>query len=88
MGWNSAKNLKKTYLLNKLTLHHRLLYELVKENKEIKSGELWKIYLEKCKNLKTQPIALRTYSQYMNKLIEPDLVKWERALVRGKSEGS
>lgn len=31
-----------------------------------------------------QPIALRTFSEYMNKLIELDLVEWDRALVRGK----
>lgn len=83
-GCSSAKDLKKTYLLNKLTTHHRLFYLLVKQNREIESGKLWKIYLEKCKKLKKQPIALRTYSEYMNKLIELDLVQWDRALVRGK----
>jgi hypothetical protein len=30
------------------------------------------------------PIALRTFSEYMNRLIELDLVRWDRALVRGK----
>ena len=44
----------------------------------------WKAYLEKCGELKKQPIALRTFSEYMNKLIELDLVQWDRALVRGK----
>ena len=38
----------------------------------------------RCRKLKKQPIALRTYSEYMNKLIELDLVQWDRALVRGK----
>ena len=83
-GYSSVKVLNKTYLLDKLTSHHRLLYELVKKSKEINSGELWKAYLEKCEKLKKQPIALRTYSEYMNKLIELDLVQWDRALVRGK----
>ncbi len=83
-GHSSVKVLNKTYLLNKLSSHHRLLYELVKKSKEIKSGELWKAYLEKCGELKKQPIALRTFSEYMNKLIELDLVQWDRALVRGK----
>ena len=83
-GFNSAKDIKKTYLLNKLTTHHRMLYEIVKEREEIKSGELWKAYLEKCKKLGKQPIALRTFSEYMNKLIELDLIQWDRALVRGK----
>jgi len=83
-GYNAAKDLKKTYLLNKLTTHHRLLYDLVKEKKTIHSGQLWKVYLETCAKLKKQPIALRTFSEYINKLIELDLVQVDRALVRGK----
>jgi len=83
-GYNSAKDIKKTYLLNKLTTHHRLLYDLVKEREIIHSGQLWKIYLEKCGQFNKQAIALRTFSEYMNKLIELDLVQWDRALVRGK----
>lgn len=83
-GHSSVKVLNMTYLLDKLSSHHRLLYELVKKKKEINSGELWKAYLAKCKKLKKQPIALRTFSEYMNRLIELDLVQWDRALVRGK----
>lgn len=83
-GFNSSKDLKKTYLLNKLTTHHRLLYDLIKEKRTIHSGTLWKVYLERCAKLKKHPIALRTFSEYMNKLIELDLVQWDRALVRGK----
>jgi len=83
-AYSSVKDLKKIYLLNKLSSNHRLLYEIVKERKEINSGMLWKEYLEKCRKLKKKPIALRTFSEYMNKLIELDLVQWDRALVRGK----
>lgn len=81
---NSSKELKKDYQLSRLNSHQRLLYELVKEKKEIKSGELWNVYFERCKRLNKQPIALRTYSEYMSKLIERELVHWDRALVRGK----
>lgn len=45
---------------------------------------LWKLYVEKCKELKNQLIALRTYSEYINKLIELGLIQWDRALVKGK----
>jgi len=68
-GYSSTKNLEKTRLLDKLSSHHRLFYELVKKKKEVNSGELWKIYLSECKRLGKQPIALRTYSEYMNRLI-------------------
>jgi Cdc6-like AAA superfamily ATPase len=83
-GYNSSKDLEKSYLLDRLNSHQRLLYELVKENNEINSGELWKLYLEKCRKLQKHPIAMRTYSEYMNKLIELELVHWDRALVKGK----
>jgi cell division control protein 6 len=83
-GCDAAKDIKMTYLLNKLTAHQRLLYDLVKEKKTINSGDLWKAYLERCAKLGMQPIALRTFSEYMNKLIELGLVQWDRALVRGK----
>jgi Cdc6-like AAA superfamily ATPase len=83
-GHNLSRELEKSYILNRLNSHHRLLYELVKENKEINSGELWKAYLERCRKLKKHPIAVRTYSEYMNKLIELELVHWDRALVKGK----
>jgi cell division control protein 6 len=83
-GYSSTKGLEKARFLDKLSSHHRLLYELVKKRKEINSGELWKIYLSECRRTKKQPIALRTYSEYMNRLIEVGLVQWDRALVRGK----
>jgi orc1/cdc6 family replication initiation protein len=83
-GYSSTKNLEKTRFLDKLSSHHRMLYELVKKKKEVNSGELWKIYLSECRKLKKQPIAVRTYSEYMNKLIELNLIQWDRALVRGK----
>jgi Cdc6-like AAA superfamily ATPase len=71
-------------LLERLYSHQRLLYELVKEKKEINSGELWKTYLERCRELQKPPIAVRTYSEYMNRLIELGVVRWDRALARGK----
>jgi len=83
-GWNSAKDLKKTYLLNKLTEHHRLLYGIVKKQKEVLFGKLWSLYLKEYQKIKLRPMAVRTYSIYTNKLIELGLIKAERPLVRGK----
>ncbi|MGD2091532.1 MAG: AAA family ATPase [Candidatus Aminicenantes bacterium] len=83
-GHCSWKDIEKSYLLDRLNSHYRLLYGLVKGRKEINSGELWKAYLERCRKLKKHPIAVRTYSEYMNKLIELELVHWDRALVKGK----
>jgi cell division control protein 6 len=81
---NLSDDLKKGFLLERLTSHQRILYDLVKGKKEINSGELWKLYQENCRKETIQPIALRTFSDYMNKLIELGLIHWDRALVRGK----
>jgi len=82
-GWNSAKGLRKTYLLDKLTEHHKILYSIIEKQKEIASGELWESYLNECRAAKKRPIALRTYNAYINKLCETGLIKPERAAIRG-----
>ncbi len=83
-AWNAAKELKMTYLLRKLTDHHRLLYELIKRKGNILSGDLWRLYLKKCKCKKIMPIAVRTYSEYCNKLVEIGIVQAKRAAIQGK----
>lgn len=82
-GWNSAKDLKRTYLLRKLTEHHKLLYQIVRDRKQILSGQLWLTYLKECRQLHRKPIAPRTFFAYMNKLCELDVITAERARVRG-----
>lgn len=83
-GLAASKEAKKALLLERLTSHHRLLYDLVKEHGQINSGELWEAYLDDCRSRDKPAIALRTFSEYMNRLIELDLVRWDRALIRGK----
>lgn len=83
-AWNSVKDMKKTYLLRKLTDHHRLLFELVAKSKKVLSGDLWRLYLKTCNSKKIRPIAVRTYSDYCNKLVELGLVQAKRAAIQGK----
>ncbi len=83
-AWNSAKEMKKTYLLRKLTDHHRLLYELITKNPKILSGDLWRQYLDLCKMKNIRPIAIRTYSDYCNELVKCSLVQSKRAAIQGK----
>lgn len=83
-AWNSAKDLKKTYLLRKLTDHHHLLHELIAENNGILSGALWRLYLQVCKRRKIKPIAERTYSDYCNSLVKVGLIEAKRAAIKGK----
>lgn len=83
-GWRSVKDIKKTYLLRKLTDHHRLLYELIASHPGILSGDLWRLYLKTCKRKGIEPIAVRTYSDYCNKLASLGLVEAKRAPIQGK----
>jgi len=83
-AWNAAKELKRTYVLRKLTDHHRLLYELIARNRGILSGDLWRLYLKTCDAKGIRPIAIRTYSEYCNKLAELGLVQAKRAAIQGK----
>ena len=83
-GWNRARELKALYSLDALSDHHRLLYELLKTKGELLSGELWRLYLRKCKEKGLRPIAVRTFSDYMNRLIREGLVTGKRAQIRGK----
>jgi len=83
-GWNSARDIKKSYLLRKLTDHHRLLFELIKKEGKILSGDLWRLYLNTCNARNIRPIAVRTYSDYCNKLVELGLVQAKRAAIQGK----
>jgi Cdc6-like AAA superfamily ATPase len=83
-AWNSAKDIKKTYLLRKLTDHHRLLHELIVKNSGILSGDLWRLYLKTCSARRIHPIAVRTYSDYCNSLVELNLVEAKRAAIQGK----
>jgi orc1/cdc6 family replication initiation protein len=83
-GWKDASVIKRAYLLNKLTLDHKILYEIIKSKKEALSNQLWEAYLSEVQKRGVRPIALRTYSEYMNKLRDLGLIKAERAKVRGK----
>jgi cell division control protein 6 len=83
-GWKDARAIKRNYLLNKLADDHRILFEIVRQKKEIISGDLWAAYLSGAADRGLNPIAVRTFSEYMNKLRDVGLVKVSRARVRGK----
>jgi cell division control protein 6 len=83
-AWNDSKTVKKAFILHKLTDHHKLLFELIAENAGILSGDLWRLYLRTCPTKSLKPIAVRTYSDYCNKLVESGLIRAKRAAIQGK----
>jgi len=72
------------YKLKALTEDHRMLYGIVKQRRQILSGELWQMYLQHCEQVKRKPLAPRTFSDYVNRLTQAGLITSERARVKGK----
>lgn len=83
-GHHSASNFKKSYILKNLTVHHKIIYAIIQGKGNLLSGRLWKLYVRKCSSLNVRPVASRTYSEYLKKLIETGLIASERAPVKGK----
>jgi cell division control protein 6 len=83
-GWHEIREMNRNHLLNHLTYHHSLLYEIIKEKRKVLSNELWNTYLEVCKEAKQKPVSTRTFPVYVNELRDAGLVKVKRAPVKGK----
>ena len=80
LGFSRAKSLRKTYRLKELTDHHRMIYELVKKNPNIISGELWGRYSRYKK-----PVARRTFTLYLTQLTNLGLIRSEGAAGRSRT---
>lgn len=82
--WDNAKQAKLDYLLATLTEDHRILYQIVKRQGQILSGDLWQEYLRHCEAVRRKPLAPRTFSDYVNRLAQTGLIVSERARLKGK----
>ncbi|MFX0205005.1 MAG: Cdc6/Cdc18 family protein, partial [Candidatus Hodarchaeota archaeon] len=83
-AFSSIKDLRTTYTIKKLTEDQRLLYNIIKKHGAIFSSQLWKAYVKECFKKEIKPIARRTFSHYMEKLKQLNLIKAERARVKGR----
>jgi orc1/cdc6 family replication initiation protein len=81
---SDMKDLRKEYSLKKLTEDHRMLYKLIKKSGSVVSGKLWNDYMKECSLRNLKPIARRTFSHYMEKLKQMNLIKVERAREKGR----
>jgi orc1/cdc6 family replication initiation protein len=75
---------RKSYLLQDLTEDHRMIYDTVSEKGEVLTGQLFAEYRKRCHKLGRKPIAIRTFSNYVNALANAKLITSERARVPGK----
>ncbi|MGH7771423.1 MAG: Cdc6/Cdc18 family protein [Candidatus Binatia bacterium] len=79
-GLSIARNAKKKYVLQKLSDHHQLIHGIIQDTQEIRSGELWKEYVRRCKKASMQAAAPRTFSLYLKRLEDLKIVTSSRAL--------
>jgi len=82
-GWIDAKKIKIDQILENLSPHHRLIFEIVKGMKEILSGDLWKDYKKVCQRKKLKAVPLRTFTYYRDQLTNMGLIFSRRARIRG-----
>jgi cell division control protein 6 len=82
-GYEEVKEIKRKYYLQRLTPHHRLMVEIVRKNPRILSSNFYDIYKHESRECMLNPKSSRTFSNYVNELIELGYLKVERAKVRG-----
>jgi len=82
-GWNDSQRIKADQVLTRLTEDHKMLHQIVAEQKEMLSTALWDVYLEKCSQCNRKPLAPRTFSAYVAQLVRLGLFSCERARVKG-----
>ena len=81
---SNIKDLRKVYKLKKLSEDQWMLYDIIKKHDPVLSPQLWKLYLKECHKREIKPIARRTFSHYMDKFKQLNLIKVERARVKGR----
>lgn len=72
-----------SYLFDNLTYHHKLIFKILKKDKEIISGDLWNLYMYECKKQNIEPIAKRTFSLYVKRLLDLKIIEARRAKTKG-----
>lgn len=68
-GYNLVKNLKKRYYLEKLSPHHKLLVEILREKGDISSSRLYDLYRQETKMRKLIPKSRRSFNYYIDNLV-------------------
>jgi len=67
----STRKYRLSYLLGKLNEHQKIIYEILKKKKAMKSGELF----DECKKKSKEDIIDRSYRNYMQRMEELGLVR-------------
>lgn len=82
-AFSNTSAIKRHYTLNKLGDHYKILYSLIEDSGSVLSGQLWGLYQKECKAKALEPVAKRTFSYYLNRMMRLKLIEAKRARVRG-----
>jgi archaeal cell division control protein 6 len=78
-----AQSIKVARVMAGLTVDHRMIRDLAIERGPSLSTDLWQAYQQRCHRHDRRPVALRTFSDYLNDLVRLELLAAERARVKG-----
>ena len=82
-GFEEISEIKRKYMLQKLSEHHRLIYQIIKKNPGITSRELTRTYISLCQKAGLTPKSKRSLSNYVSTLLNLHLIWGERVRTRG-----
>ncbi len=82
-SWGEASSRHREYLVSLLSEHHRMLLRLVEQRGVLPSTHLFAEYRAECGRLEVQPVARRTFTNYMGRLVLMGLVEIGRADGKG-----
>lgn len=74
-AFEEVSKVKRKYLLDKLTDHHRHIYSIIEQFPGVNSIKLRQTYLEECEIEGKQPLATRTFRTYVGRLVHAKLIK-------------
>jgi cell division control protein 6 len=76
--WSSWARAEQSRRIESLSEHQRLIYKLVRRNKQISSTNLRSLYETACGKLAIEPIAQRTFSKYVALLARNNFIAVKR----------
>jgi len=82
-GYETIKEIKKKYILETLTPHHRLIVDLLRNGREISSTEFYDMYRKRAMKLGLKAKSRRSFNNYIAELNKLGYIKVERAKNRG-----
>jgi cell division control protein 6 len=77
-GFSRAQGIRRDYKLRKLSLHHRIIYDIVKERGSARLGEVADEFRKRCAAQKVEPVSSRSFYRYAETLRYLRLVRGER----------